>query len=179
MFAIAGDSLMMLEIGRSEDEPRVHGSLNSSRVSITLSDRGLCPSTKHTVCRGSASAVDSMGRAAEWTKSVTRTVVVPTACNVAPCALADKWRKDTRITGKRKTASRGRLTGLAMRLGELLLATRRAESTANRSRWLCESGGTGRRTGLRIQRATVGVRLPSLAPTLIKRGQQCRLRLNH
>ncbi len=29
----------------------------------------------------------------------------------------------------------------------------------------CESGGTGRRTGLRIQRATVGVQLPPLAPT--------------
>ena len=30
----------------------------------------------------------------------------------------------------------------------------------------CESGGIGRRTGLRIQRATVGVRLPSLAPAV-------------
>src|ERR1043166_5870099 len=29
----------------------------------------------------------------------------------------------------------------------------------------CESGGTGRRTGLRIQRATMGVRIPPLAPT--------------
>gem|GEM_PF-5597805 len=28
----------------------------------------------------------------------------------------------------------------------------------------CESGGIGRRTGLRIQRATVGVRVPPLAP---------------
>ena len=27
-----------------------------------------------------------------------------------------------------------------------------------------ESGGTGRRTGLRIQRATMGVQLPPLAP---------------
>ncbi len=28
----------------------------------------------------------------------------------------------------------------------------------------CESGGIGRRTGLRIQRVTVGVRVPPLAP---------------
>ena len=35
---------------------------------------------------------------------------------------------------------------------------------------LCESGGIGRRTGLRIQRATVGVRLPSLAPAVSLKG---------
>ncbi len=31
-----------------------------------------------------------------------------------------------------------------------------------------ESGGTGRRTGLRIQRATMGVQLPPLAPAISK-----------
>ena len=33
---------------------------------------------------------------------------------------------------------------------------------------LCESGGIGRRTGFRFQRATVGVQIPSLAPAFNK-----------